>query len=166
MNYILKDLSVTDSLTGLYNRLAYSQMGRDFYEKHKGNVFFLYIDMDYLKKINDSLGHDVGNVALIAIADGIKNSFPETDLRIRMGGDEFLVIGVLESEEKLIEQINALEQFLDKRGQEEKLPVPLSASMGYVLGNDSEECDDFEEMVKKSDARMYAIKQEKKRCRE
>ncbi len=166
MNYILKDLSVTDSLTGLYNRLAYSQMGRDFYEKHKGNVFFLYIDMDYLKKINDSLGHDVGNVALIAIADGIKHTFPETDLRIRMGGDEFLVIGVLESEEKLIEQIKALEQFLDKRGQEEKLPVPLSASMGYVLGNDSEECDDFEEMVKKSDARMYAIKQEKKRCRE
>ena len=162
MNLILKDLSVTDSLTGLYNRLGYSQMGQRFYENNKGNVFFLYIDMDYLKKINDSLGHDVGNIALMGISDGIKRVFPETDLRIRMGGDEFLVIGVLESEEKLIEQIKMLEQYLQKRGQEENLPLPLSASMGYVLGNNSESCEDFEEMVKKSDAKMYEVKQKKK----
>ena len=166
MNHILKNLSITDSLTGLYNRLAYSQMGEDFYEENRGNVFFLYIDMDYLKKINDSLGHDVGNVALIAIADGIRKVFPPTDLRIRMGGDEFLIIGALDTEEKLIRQIKELERYLEKRGREEKLPIPLSASMGYVLGNESENYEDFEEMVKKSDARMYEIKQEKKKGRQ
>lgn len=165
MNHILKNLSITDSLTGLYNRLGYSQMGQNYYEDHKGEVYFLYIDMDNLKLINDTLGHDVGNVALIAVADGIRYAFPDTDLRIRMGGDEFLIIGALDSEEKLKIRMAQLEKFLEKRGREEKLPVPLGASMGYVLGTDAEPCEDFEEMVKKSDARMYEVKQHRKKGR-
>lgn len=163
MNSILKDLSITDSLTGLHNRLAYSQMGQDYYEKNEGKVFFLYIDMDGLKHINDTLGHDVGNVAIIGIADGIKEVFPENDLRVRMGGDEFLVIGALESEDKLKTDIAKLEAYLLKCGKANNLPIPLTASMGYVLGNGQKPYEDFEEMVKKSDAKMYEVKQMKKR---
>lgn len=163
MNSILKDLSVTDALTGLHNRLEYSQKGQEFFSAHKGKVFFLYIDMDGLKHINDNLGHDVGNVAICGIAEGIKEVFPETDLRIRMGGDEFLIIGALESEDKLKEDIGKLEQYLLKCGKDNNLPIPLTASMGYVLGGEQSSYEDFEEMVKKSDAKMYEVKQAKKR---
>lgn len=162
MNAILQDLSVTDALTGLHNRLAYSQMGQDFYEKNEGKVFFLYIDMDGLKYINDTLGHDAGNIAIMGIAEGIKEVFPETDLRVRMGGDEFLVIGALKDEDTLKADISRLEKCLLECGKTNNLPIPLTASMGYVICNGEKPYTDFEEMVKESDAKMYEVKQQRK----
>ena len=161
MNHILKDLSVTDALTGLHNRLGYAQMGREFFSTHDGKVFFLYIDMDRLKYINDTMGHEMGNVAIVSIADGIRASFPETDLKIRMGGDEFLVIGAFDNEDTLKQHISSLDEYLLKVGLENKLPIPLAASSGYVIGKG--DGTDFEEMVKMADAKMYEVKQAKKR---
>ncbi|MCQ2497917.1 MAG: GGDEF domain-containing protein [Lachnospiraceae bacterium] len=163
INRQLRELSTTDTLTGLYNRLAYAQLGENYYERNKGNVFFLYIDMDRLKYINDNCGHNVGNVAIKGISEGIRQFFDEDTLRFRMGGDEFLVIGVPESEEKLQKTISDLEEWLGNFGRENNLPIPLTASMGYVLSKDNDHPLTFEEMVNKSDSKMYEIKMEKKR---
>lgn len=163
INKQLKVLSVTDSLTGLYNRLGYAQLGEDFYNRNNGEVYFLYIDMDRLKYINDNEGHDAGNVALVGIANGIRGNFSEDDLQIRMGGDEFLVIGVLENEYELKSRMEKLDKFLLAYGEENKLPIPLTASMGYVIGHTEGEALSFEEMVKAADAKMYEVKMAKKR---
>jgi len=162
INKQLRELSTTDALTGLYNRLAYAQLGEGFYEENHGNVYFLYIDMDRLKYINDNCGHNVGNVAIMGIANGIKEFFGDDTLRFRMGGDEFLVIGKLDSEDVLVDKISKLDGFLKVCGEENKLPIPLTASMGYVLGSSHEKVE-FEEMVNRADAKMYEVKMAKKR---
>lgn len=163
INRQLKVLSVTDSLTGLYNRLGYAQLGENFYNENNGEVYFLYIDMDRLKYINDNEGHDAGNVALVGIAKGIQTIFPKEDLQIRMGGDEFLVIGRFENEFEIQSKMKKLEEFLSEYGKDNNLPIELTASMGYVIGNSEEEGIPFEEMVKAADAKMYEVKMAKKR---
>ena len=80
-----------DALTGLYNRLAYAQLGENYYERNKGNVFFLYIDMDRLKYINDTEGHEAGNVYIRSFAEKLKKNFVDWNC-YRVSGDEFIVV--------------------------------------------------------------------------
>ncbi len=91
---LIKD-SVTDSLTGLLNKRGFDE----FLEIEKsrsdryGHCFsIIYIDMDNLKKINDFQGHDVGNKALISLAETIKSNCRNTDFAARVGGDEFIIV--------------------------------------------------------------------------
>lgn len=94
-NKELEFLSMTDHLTGLYNRRFFAsrieeEVRRALHLKY--SLSLLFIDFDELKKINDLFGHAAGDAALIAIARVIADSVKETDIVARYGGDEFCVI--------------------------------------------------------------------------
>jgi diguanylate cyclase (GGDEF)-like protein/PAS domain S-box-containing protein len=91
----LRNLSLTDDLTGLYNRRGFFMMGEPLLKlakRYQMSVFLLYADMDKFKEINDVLGHKEGDQAIIDTANIFKATFRETDIVARIGGDEFVVI--------------------------------------------------------------------------
>lgn len=94
-NQQLERLSVTDGLTGLYNRnklnsIINDQLAR--YRRNKRPFGVLMIDIDYFKTLNDGLGHVAGDEIIVAVAKKISQSIRSIDFAARYGGDEFVVI--------------------------------------------------------------------------
>lgn len=162
VNLKLQKLYVRDSLTNLLNRFGYAAYAGNFFEKNFGRVYIVYIDLDDLKKINDKLGHACGDIALKGIADAISASFTDTDIKVRMGGDEFLVMGALVNEADIKTRIARLDKFLVDYTRDNQLSFNVSASVGYVINNGYESNSNLEELVKRADNCMYEIKQKKK----
>jgi len=90
----LNNLSQTDELTGLYNRRGFISLTRSSLElaqrMGKSGLLF-FIDMDGLKVINDSYGHEEGDIAIKEIANILRSAFRKSDIVARLGGDEFTV---------------------------------------------------------------------------
>lgn len=166
VNQKLERLYIMDSLTGLYNRFGYNTFSGNLYKENKGKVYIVFIDMDGLKTINDNYGHDYGDIALKGIAEAIKDVFTDTEIKVRMGGDEFLVMGPYISEEELIRKEEKLSDYLLKYTEKMKLPVKLEVSMGHSFnsGNDSSIMDytGLETLLKYADVKMYNQKKSKK----
>jgi diguanylate cyclase (GGDEF)-like protein/PAS domain S-box-containing protein len=93
----LAAIAITDELTGLYNRRGLFVLADKLLKlsKRQGKgIFILYIDLDHLKQINDSMGHEEGDRVLIACADLLREIYRESDIISRIGGDEFVVMPV------------------------------------------------------------------------
>lgn len=132
----LKYLSLHDSLTGLYNRAYFEEELRLFGEKHICPVGIIVCDIDGLKLINDTLGHDAGDLLLKAATIVIKDSFREDDIIARIGGDEFAVL--LHGDGKIVENAgirlkNAIARY---NGNAQDDAPPLSISIGFAVKTD------------------------------
>lgn len=163
INERLQELYVRDQLTGLYNRFGYVQLAQQYFAEQCGRVYLVYVDVDNLKTINDNYGHAMGDKAIKGVADAIKEVYREDNILVRMGGDEFLVIGKEAGEEVLSEKEKAVGSFLKKYSEREKLPFILTASMGHVHNLKNE--ISLEALVKNADTKMYEIKQRRKKAK-
>ena len=152
-----------DQLTGLYNRFGYVQLAQQYFAEQCGRIYLVYVDVDNLKTINDNYGHAMGDKAIKGVADAIKEVYREENILVRMGGDEFLVIGKEAGDEVLSEKENAVGIFLKEYSEREKLPFVLTASMGHV--HNLKNAISLETLVKNADARMYEIKQRRKKAK-
>lgn len=157
-NERLRTLYIQDTLTGLYNRFGYRDLCAGFYDRHGGSVFVVYADLDNLKKINDRFGHSYGDTAIKALADALKDTFSDDDIKVRMGGDEFIVIGRYESVSKLEVQRDMISTYLANYSREIDFPLTIEASIAYVY-NDPDNMVDIETLVHSADQKMYEIKQ-------
>lgn len=160
MNEQLHQLYTRDSLTGICNRCGYSEEVDSFYQLHNGNVYVVYLDVDKLKMVNDTYGHKMGDYVIRIAADAMKYAFDEGEILVRMGGDEFLVIGKFETEEKIAWKMDRIDEFLDRYVSEKQLPFSLSISKGYVYNREKKVT--VEELVQTADYLMYVNKQKKK----
>ncbi|MBD2464818.1 diguanylate cyclase [Oscillatoria sp. FACHB-1407] len=91
----VKRLSLTDELTGLYNRRGFFLLAEQqlkIAQRTQTSCCILFADLDGLKQINDSLGHDVGDRAIVDAAQLLKHTFRDADIVARLGGDEFVVL--------------------------------------------------------------------------
>lgn len=120
LNDQLEHASVTDALTGLRNRRfvdehmnsELSKLRRSFFESNgaRGNpnlVFLMMVDLDGFKTINDKYGHQAGDMALLEVKDRLLSACRQSDVVVRWGGDEFLIIGHGTS-------MGGIEQFTEK----------------------------------------------------
>lgn len=164
MNQKLECLYIKDSLTGLYNRFGYNSFAGHMYKKNNGRIYVVFIDMDNLKVMNDKYGHDYGDLALKGIAEAMKHVYTDTDVKVRMGGDEFLVIGPYTDEASLDQKEAQISAYLREYTERMNLPVMLEVSMGHSFsdGHESIACTGLEAMLKTADSKMYEHKQEKK----
>jgi len=160
----LYSLSITDELTGLYNRrgfLALCEQQLKLANRDKRGRFLVSVDIDYLKIINDSLGHKAGDLALIETAVILKESFRDSDIIGRIGGDEFEIM-VIESSETGIETlISRLKANLDTHNSKTKRTYELSLSIGTAFYNPEHPCT-IDELLSKADKLMYEEKKKKK----
>lgn len=151
----LNSNSNTDFLTGLCNRRHFYEC---FTEGHSyEQISLLYVDLDHFKSINDTYGHQIGDAALITVADTLKKCFPE-DLITRLGGDEFLVSKTKRiSEAELIRQANALIASLKEAFSHNICFKALSASVGIAYTEQASKKIDT--LIKESDSALYKAKQ-------
>jgi diguanylate cyclase (GGDEF)-like protein len=130
----LYSLAVTDPLTGLYNRRFFEEaLQRELSSSHRHGraLAVLAVDVDNLKRINDSAGHAAGDEALVAIANALRSTSRQSDVVARVGGDEFLVLVVAADRMRAQTLAN---RFL-RRIQSVLVPIAamaLSASVGIA----------------------------------
>ena len=156
----LTDLSVTDTLTGVYNRAGCEKIAYPMLEKCKAKGetgVIMMADVDRMKLINDEYGHECGDLALCMVASALKSQVPSDWIVSRFGGDEFFVGGRLEKEmnlEKLVQDITGkLEEDVIRR----KITFNLKMSIGYVKIEPDSEVN-LEKCLKKADELMYIVK--------
>lgn len=155
-------LYILDSLTGVWNRCGYNEEAEKIYKWNAGNVYVVYLDVDDLKIINDTYGHKMGDCVIKIAAEAMKYAFDQ-EMLIRMGGDEFLVVGKFETEALIKEKMEKINKFLDEYPETEKLPFKVTISMGYVCNEGK--VASMDELVQVADHQMYLNKQAKKAMR-
>ena len=165
---IFKDLqekSVTDELTGLNNRRGFLIHIRQLLKianRTKKEISLMFIDVDDMKEINDSYGHNAGDQALVETAKILKKTFREVDIIARIGGDEFVVLSNEFSKEKNGILINRLQLNQDAFNKKRIQPFRLSLSKGAVYYNPKSPST-VVELLSKADALMYINKEIKKK---
>lgn len=153
-----------DLLTGLYNRRGLENRFAELFEhpeqlKHCAMVM---VDADCLKEINDTYGHDIGDVYLCKIAGVLRSYGPNGCVIARQGGDEFvLFLYQYENMEELENTIKKLGYIQDNSiaHLSDNISVPLRFSYGYVIAKDE---SDYEKLLKEADEQMYKNKRERK----
>ena len=142
-----------DALTGLYNRSAYDFMRHDLDMSRNA---LLLVDVDKFKSVNDTYGHDVGDLVLKRVAEVLKYSFRSTDLVFRLGGDEFVVImsnvdsSMRDQVKRKIDQANVMLQ-----KPKDDLP-PTSLSVGVAFADRGNPDGDI---FKDADTALYRVKE-------
>jgi diguanylate cyclase (GGDEF)-like protein len=158
----LQALSLTDELTGLYNRRRFFILAEQYFKlaiRTKKRSFLFYIDMDGLKWINDQRGHYEGDRALIALASLLKKTFRTSDIIARIGGDEFVVL--LESTDENDEMlVTRLHKNIKDYNAEVSKNYEFSVSVG-VAQFYPEDPLLIDELLSRADALMYAQKRKR-----
>ncbi|RPI35534.1 MAG: diguanylate cyclase [Nitrospiraceae bacterium] len=152
----LRVMSVTDELTGLFNRRGFFNLAEQqlkLARRNKKKVFILYIDVNNFKQINDRLGHHEGDVALIDTANVLRSTFREPDIIARIGGDEFVVIPVEPDTINTEVILNRLQKNFDKHNESEKRNFTLSVCVGVAEGSSS-----IDELLAQADTSMLEQK--------
>lgn len=161
LNRKIEEMYRADSLTGLYNRRAFSQEYRkllaDMGDTDKLTV--ILGDVDDLKKINDVHGHAAGDIAICTVADALRHTCPPETLAVRFGGDEMLAVCKGELD---IAQIKKLfYEYLDMINSNTKRGFVVNASIGVYV-TEAGDKPEFEELVMQSDRLMYMEKEKRK----
>jgi diguanylate cyclase (GGDEF)-like protein len=159
-SYILRNLAMIDPLTGLYNRrFAEQRLAAEVArsERRGHPLTVLTLDLNNFKEINDTYGHPAGDQVLQEFASRLNKVIRGSDLAVRLGGDEFLVVlpeCTLEQLKLVLERLRSFE--LEWQGQ--KIPVTFSAGWkDYEMG------DRPEEMLARADQALYASKRATKK---
>ncbi len=162
----LRSLSLIDDLTGLYNRRGFTDLGEQYLklERRKGRgVTMVYMDLDRFKTINDSLGHHVGDRALLKVADILKATFRRSDIVARLGGDEFAVLALEATGESAELLISRLRDRVSEFNRLSREPYRLSVSIGMAR-HDAELRMRLEDLLTEADRAMYEEKRRKRKA--
>jgi diguanylate cyclase (GGDEF)-like protein len=161
-----RNQALHDSLTGLHNRRGLAVIGERIvllaYAENK-DLSFLMIDVDGLKPINDTYGHQIGDQAIVATADILKKTFRSSDLIVRYGGDEFAVIAFDINKNNFHILKNRLNKNLNSFNQENNIPFELSISVGVAFSRlDNKVDQSIVQMLQLADDDLYKQKSSKK----
>jgi len=163
----IKSLSITDPLTGLHNRrgfLTLAEQQLKLSNRGEGGMLLFFADLDGMKWINDTLGHEEGDKALIDVAVILRETFRTSDIFARVGGDEFaiLVIDARGISPEII--MTRLQDQIDKHNNERSLHYKISISMGAAYYDPENPCS-LDELMSRADKLMYKQKRRKNQGR-
>jgi len=164
----IRALSITDELTGLHNRRGFLSLTRQqlkIADRSRRKLTLFFADLDGLKVINDTLGHEAGDQAILDLASILKDTFRDSDVLARLGGDEFAVLAVDAEEEVASLLAGRIHGRVDLQNCREDRPYRLSVSVGFAL-YDPECPSSLDELVARADQRMYEEKKEKRSGRD
>ena len=158
----LRQLAITDALTGCRNRRFFDEViGRELQQHERGQapMSIIFIDIDRFKVINDTLGHETGDRVLRAVASFLLRNIREADYVFRWGGDEFLVL-ISCSEEAARVRAARLQAKFVASAQEMGLPAGVALSIGCVQVPQGTK--DVLPIIQSADERMYANKKRRR----
>ena len=156
-NELIKQLSgynrelYTDALTGIYNRRYYEERIRN----SNMSAGVAMIDLDDFKIYNDTFGHDAGDLVLTTVVGIIKDNIRRTDMLIRMGGDEFLLVMPDIGEQAFADKLNQIQEKVHSSKVPGYSQLRISVSIGGVLSGIG---NTVEQAIRKADQFMYQAK--------
>lgn len=169
MNTLLEKNSVTDILTGLYNRFGlYREVKKIMNKEVKAGLSVMFIDLDNFKPYNDTYGHDIGDVVLRKMAD-IFSKAGEGGIVCRYGGDEFLILLETVDKEELVQRAEMIYSMIKKAdgfrdeiqtllGQKlDKNACDIGCSIGIATAKELVE-GDIDNLIKLADDTLYSVK--------
>lgn len=153
INLGLIELSNTDKLTGLYNRRYFSQKMSEFiraFEMESVQFSLLIIDIDHFKRVNDTYGHQAGDVVLEQLAQILKETVSQQGIVCRFGGEEFTII-LIGHDEKVAQDINERVQLKEWPAVGE---LTVSVGMAKFTADDNEQT-----IIERADKALYLSKE-------
>ena len=159
----LRVMSHVDELTGLYNRrglLLLAQQQVKISNRTKRGMLLLFADLDGMKRINDTLGHHEGDLALVDTAHALKETFRGADIIARIGGDEFAVIAIETGKDTNEILAARLRDNLNARNAKGGRRYTLSISLGMARYDPDCPCS-IDDLMARADISMYEQKQGK-----
>ncbi len=161
----LRDVLLVDELTGLYNRRGFTTLVEHHMriaKREKSRIYLLFSDVDDLKLINDSFGHHEGDAALRCVSDLLRDTFRDSDIIARVGGDEFVVSPLGTSQGEADVAASRLQTNLEELNSNGTCGYPLYISYG-ISYYDPESDFGIEELLLQADRAMYLKKTKKPR---
>jgi diguanylate cyclase (GGDEF)-like protein len=156
----IRAMLITDELTGLYNRrgfFTFAEQELKLANRLKKEIYLLYADLDNLKEINDSFGHLEGDFVLIETAKILRETFRQSDISARIGGDEFVVILNGTTEEGINTATSRLQKNFQVHSEKRNPSYKMSISVGIAKYNPEFPCS-IDELINKADKSMYKQK--------
>lgn len=151
----LKEMSFRDSLTGLYNRNLFEIEMERLNDGRYSPIGIVICDLDGLKFVNDTLGHQAGDQMLIQTASILRDNFRSSDIIARIGGDEFAIL-LTETDSLMAEKVvQRLSQAVREHNSTDP-EIPLSLSMGYAVDEGGKA--NMHALFREADNRMYREK--------
>lgn len=160
----LRALSLSDELTGLYNRRGFFILAEQQIKiaaRTRRSMLLVSADLDGLKGINDRFGHQEGDRALVDAAQILRQSFRESDIHSRIGGDEFVVLVTEKPEINPDVLFRRLKENLEVFNRRVKRPYPFYISMGVAIF-DPQNPVSLNELLVQADKSMYRNKKHNK----
>ncbi|MBE0558775.1 MAG: GGDEF domain-containing protein [Proteobacteria bacterium] len=156
----IREMSVRDSLTELYNRRGFITLAeQQLKAANRANrrMLLAFIDVDELKQINDKLGHEEGDKALIDTARIIRRTFRDSDIIARLGGDEFAVLAIDAAELNPDAFSQRLQQHIDAFNEQRSRQFNLAMSRGCAIYDPASPVS-LDQLMSSADGMMYAQK--------
>jgi len=160
----IRALSLTDELTGLYNRRGFLTLADQQFKvaaRWQSDIPLIFADLDGMKWINDNLGHLVGDQALIETATILKNTFRKSDIIARIGGDEFVTLALGVTDTTSLTIINRIQEEIKSLNIQKNRSFKLSISTGIAYFDPQFPCS-VDELIAQADKSMYKHKQSKR----
>lgn len=155
---IIRDLSFKDPLTRLFNRRYFFENVDRFTEQARENrqqISVAMLDIDFFKQVNDTFGHEGGDVVLERVSDLMRSAFSESAITCRFGGEEFCILMAHTTDEDVL---NRFDQFREAI-EDEEIPFEDSVIRVTISIGLCSEPDSIESMLKLADSRLYAAKE-------
>ncbi|MCF0223217.1 MAG: diguanylate cyclase [Fibrobacter sp.] len=156
----LREISLTDDMTGCYNRRHGMFTLREWFSRSRryGNQFALvYFDLNGLKVVNDRYGHQAGDLLLRSVVNSVNSLLRESDLLFRMGGDEFMIIFPETDKKGAYICVERMKQVVS-----DITIVDKKTSFAYGIVHSSDDYPDMEDMLHSADVSMYECKRKMK----
>jgi len=156
LNSILKVQAITDPLTGLFNRSLLDESLKQAISQHERTeipISLIYMDIDHFKKVNDNLGHDIGDVVLKRLGELLRSRLRSSDRAFRLGGEEFIILLHNSNQAQSKQFAESLRQQIERYSF-----IPLQTiTMSFGVA-EFEKNMDHVEWLKASDVRLYEAK--------
>jgi diguanylate cyclase (GGDEF)-like protein len=156
----LRELTLTDNLTGLYNQRGFFTVAEHALETTRRSPhtsLLFYADLDGLKEINDTFGHSEGSLAIVKTAEALRQTFRTTDIVARLGGDEFAIFAQNASRHDIDNVVARLEANLRAVNEQPTQQYQLSLSVGAALIEPDNDLS-LDQLIGKADRAMYVQK--------
>ena len=163
MEEALRELSLRDQLTDLYNRRGFITLAEQQLKgagRARRSLLLTFIDCDHLKRINDTLGHEEGDRALLDTANLLRQAFRESDIIARLGGDEFAVLSIDTADAGHEDFTQRLEKHIAEFNSTLSRPYRLSLSWGTAI-YDPRSPLSLDQLLSAADGLMYTQKKTK-----
>jgi diguanylate cyclase (GGDEF)-like protein len=158
----LKEQAATDPKTGLLNMRHFNEMAeREFTQarRHNSHLSILMCDLDYLRNINNTYGHQAGDIVLIGIADIIRNTVRTSDLTARFGGEEFVILLPDANIENALQIAERVRTTLEWTRFDVGAPAgPIGATISIGVAAFPQHGQNLEEIMREADLAVYQAK--------